>query len=182
MDGPDHEPDTKIRTFQDPLYPSIEDQDLFSIHVAQQAAEEWPPAEFTMPQSTLPQGVNESIHPLHGVPSQVNPPGAQIAHQVAGTLSQYSMLWETYNTKKAQSERLEKENEELRVANFTLVEEQELLERRHVDQEALIAYYGQIFDQVRHGIVGLIKDWEGSSTETTSEEVETIDENGTWDP
>ena len=134
-----------------------------------------------MPPSTRLQGVNESIHPQHEVPGQINPPGAQVAHQVAGTLSQYSMLWETYNTKKAESERLEKENEELRVANFSLVEEQELLERRHADQEALIAYYGQIFDQVRHGIVGLIKDWEGSSTETTLEKVETIHENGTWD-
>jgi hypothetical protein len=89
------------------------------------------------------------------------------------------MLWESYNAKKAESERLKKENEELRVANFSLMEEQGLLERRHADQEALIAYYRQIFDKVRHGIVGLIKDWEGSSTETTLEKVETIDENGT---
>lgn len=133
-----------------------------------------------MPPSTQPQGVNESIHPRHEVPGQIKPLGAQIAHQVAGTLSQYSMLWESYNAKKAESERLEKENEELRVANFSLMEEQGLLERRHADQEALIAYYGQIFDKVRHGIVGLIKDWEGSSTETTLEKVETIDENATW--
>jgi hypothetical protein len=39
---------------------------------------------------------------------------------------------------------------------------------------------GKFLYKVRHGIVGLIKDWEGSSTETTLEKVETIDENATW--
>ncbi|KAJ5318298.1 hypothetical protein N7476_004718 [Penicillium atrosanguineum] len=134
-----------------------------------------------MPQSAQPPAVNEPVQSLLEVPGQVTPLSAQIAHQVAGTLRQYSTLWETYREKNAASERLEKENEELRAANFNLMEEQGFLEHRHAEQEALIAYYGQIFDKVRQGILGLIKDWEGSSMESTSENVETSDENGRWD-
>lgn len=134
-----------------------------------------------MPQNAQPLAVNEPVQPLLEVPVQVTPLSAQVAHQVAGDLRQYSTLWETYKEEKAASEHIEKENEELRVANLNLMEEQGLLERRHAEQEALIAYYGQIFDKVRFGILGLIKNWEGSSMKSTLENVETSHEDGRWD-
>jgi hypothetical protein len=40
MDGPNYEPDTKTRPFQESLYPPIEHEDLSSIYAAEQAAGE----------------------------------------------------------------------------------------------------------------------------------------------
>lgn len=102
-------------------------------------------------------------------------PSSQIELQAAGTL-----IWETYNGKKAESQRLEKENEVLLIANINLLEQQALLERRHADQESLLTYYGQVFDKVREGVADVIRDWEGPPTRDTIASGEEITEEASW--
>lgn len=94
----------------------------------------------------------------------------QIGQKATGILRLYSMLWETYNAKIAESQRIEKENKALRATNIDLLEHRRVLERRHADQVALIAYYGQIFDKVRRGIAGVLRDWDGSPADAPWEE------------
>ena len=133
-----------------------------------------------MPQDTHPQTLNELFHPPVEEPRQLIQPSSEIALQAAGVLSLYSTLWENYNAKKAESQRLEKENEVLRIANINLLEQQGFLERRHADQEALITHYGQIFDKVRGGMADVIRDWECPSTEDTIAKAEEINEEASW--
>lgn len=98
------------------------------------------------------------------------------AQQAAEALRLYSTLCEAYNAKKAESQHLENENEALRIANINLLEQQGALECHHTDQEALITYYGQIFDKVRGEMAGVIRDWESPLNEATPEKVDVINE------
>lgn len=77
----------------------------------------------------------------------------------------YSTLWESYSTKKAHSQRLERENEALRATNIHLCQERESLEHRLANQEALLVYFEEAFENVRRGIHGVLKDWENCSPE-----------------
>lgn len=124
----------------------------------------------TLPQDRQSQAINEPFQLLPEEPRQLIQPNAQIMLQDTGILR----LWDTYNAKNAEGQHLEEENEGLRIANINLLEQQGQLERHHADQEALIAYYGRIFDKVRGGIVGLISDWEGSPGQATFEKVDVI--------
>lgn len=124
-----------------------------------------------------PETPSKSFQPLLQEPGQLIKLNGRITLKAAGVLRLYSTLWGTYKAKFSESQRLEKENEALRVANLDLLEQRGLLERRHADQGALIAYYGQIFEKVRQGMAGALRDWEGSPTEANWEEVVAINEN-----
>ncbi|KAI3093353.1 hypothetical protein CBS147333_10098 [Penicillium roqueforti] len=166
MDSP-NPPDAKTIPFQYLLCPPLEHQDMLSTHSSDQVAEQL---------LTL----KEAFQPLFGGNKELMQPSSRIELQAAGILRLYSMLWETYNAKKAESQRLEKENEVIRIANINLLEQQALLERRHADQESLITYYGQVFDKVREGMADVIRDWEGPPTEDTIESGEEITEEASW--
>jgi hypothetical protein len=56
---------------------------------------------------------------------------------------------------------LEKENKALRAINIDLSLEKEFLEHRYTNQEALLVYFEQAFENVRLGILGILKDREG---------------------
>lgn len=86
------------------------------------------------------------------------------SHKKSEIMEFYSLLLDNYNTKNVESKCLEKENKILRAANYQLIEGKSSLQRRHADQEYLLAYYSQLFDRICQVIVGVMRSWEGSST------------------
>ncbi|KAJ6105190.1 hypothetical protein N7523_010264 [Penicillium sp. IBT 18751x] len=87
--------------------------------------------------------------------NQVNP---QLANQVSDIIRLYSRLWGAYVAKEAVNQSLQMANKELRAANANLCQQQVFMERRHANQEALLAYFEHAFDRVREGIVGMLQD------------------------
>ncbi|KAJ5465958.1 hypothetical protein N7530_009745 [Penicillium desertorum] len=173
MDSPNRELDAQPRSPKELLCPPPEHQGTFSICPSDPATEQWPSPEGILPQDTLLQTLDEPLQPLVEESMQSIQPSTQ---QAAEALRLYSTLCEAYNAKKAESQHLENENEALRIANINLLEQQRALECHHTDQEALITYYGQIFDKVRGEMAGVIRDWESPLTEATSEKVDEINE------
>lgn len=117
-----------------------------------------------MSQQTQPHDRNESFELLFEEKTQGSPLNCIESHEKSEIVEFYTLLLDNYNTKNVDSERLEKENKIIRAANYQLIEEKGTLERRHADQEYLLAYYGQLFDRLRQEIAGVMRSWEGSST------------------
>ncbi|KAJ6050158.1 uncharacterized protein N7446_005599 [Penicillium canescens] len=173
MDSPNHELDVQARPPQELLCPPLEQQDLFSIRASDQAAEQWLSPGGILPHDTRFETLDPHFQPLVEEPRQSI---QSTSEQAAGALRLYSTLCETYKTKMAESRRLEDENEALRINNIELLEQQRALEYRHAEQEALITYYGQMFDKVRGEMACVIRDWEGPLNQATPEKVDVIDE------
>ncbi|KAJ5940465.1 hypothetical protein N7516_000633 [Penicillium verrucosum] len=146
MDSPNRELDAQPRPPKELLCPPLEHQGAFSICPSEPPTEQWPSPEGILPQDTLLQALDEPFQLLAEESMRSTQPSAQ---QAAEAWRLYSTLCAAYNAKKAESQHLENENEALRIANINLVEQQRALECHHTDHEALITYYGQIFDKVR---------------------------------
>lgn len=117
-----------------------------------------------MSQQTQPHDLNESFELLFEEETQASPMNCIESHEKSEIVEFYTLLLDIYNGKNVESERLEKENKILRAANHQLIEEKGTLERRHADQEYLLGYYGQLFDRIRREISGVMRSWEGSSS------------------
>lgn len=104
---------------------------------------------------------DEPCEPLLVWPKGLEQVRPDAPHPSAQILGLYSTLLESYSAKKAHSRRLEKENKALRAINIDLSQEKEFLEHRYTNQEALLVYFEQAFENVRLGILGILKDREG---------------------
>lgn len=116
-----------------------------------------------MSQDHHPKILNKPFEPLlEGLnrPGQGNP---EVAQPAARILDLYSTMWGAYSAKKAHNQRLERENKALRASNIDLCHTLQFLERRYTNQEGLLAYFEQAFENVRDGILGIFKDWERCS-------------------
>lgn len=85
------------------------------------------------------------------------------AHHASKILRLYSTLWECHVSKVLYLQRLEEENEILRASNIQLCQEIQAMDRHHVNQEALIACYGQIFERIHAETGPIISYWNGFS-------------------
>jgi hypothetical protein len=90
------------------------------------------------------------------------------AHHASKILRLYSTLWECHVTKVLYLQRLEEENEILRASNIQLCQEIQAMDRRHVNQEALVACYGQIFERIHAETGPIISYWNGYSDAPSS--------------
>ncbi|KAJ5215296.1 uncharacterized protein N7498_001703 [Penicillium cinerascens] len=163
MDNPDHEHKSVAAPIQDPSCPALEHGEQCSI----QTEEELP--ELILPQSSQSQTLHDPSQPLVEELKCLDQDSLHLSQPAAQMLRFYSMLWESYSAKKAHSQRLEKENEALRAININLCQERESLEYRHANQEALLVYFEDAFENVRRGILGVLKDWENCSPELVPE-------------
>ncbi|KAF4765958.1 hypothetical protein HAV15_010635 [Penicillium sp. str.  len=163
MDSPDHRPDATVWPFQDILCPSAEHEDLFPMHPADQVVEQWLSPELILRPSTQSRTLNEPFQLLLEQLKRLDQDAPDIAQSAAHISSLYSTLWESYSAKKAHVRRLENENEALRATNTHLCEKQVFLEYQNTDQEALLVYFEHAFENVRHGILSILKDWERRS-------------------
>ncbi|KAJ5642318.1 hypothetical protein N7490_006318 [Penicillium lividum] len=122
------------------------------------------PCSHSQPQAQVDpfQSLIEELGPLN----QGNSQSSQHAGEI---LRLYSTLWECYNAKRAEVHRLEKENEILRASNILLCQELETMKHRHINQEALLACYGKIFETVREEIARVLSEWDGCSQDPTLE-------------
>ncbi|KAJ6050181.1 uncharacterized protein N7446_005581 [Penicillium canescens] len=163
MDSPDCEPNARTRHSQNTVCPPHEHEDGFSIHPSNELAEKLLWAEDILAQEPHPKAHDDPCEPLpvglKGL-EQVHPDLPQPSTQILGL---YSTLWDCYSAKKAHSQRLETENKALRATNIHLSQEKEILKHRYANQEALLVYFEQAFENLRLGILGICKDWEGCS-------------------
>lgn len=72
----------------------------------------------------------------------------------------YAALWDNYNKRTAELRRLEEENYMLRSANMQLCHQLQALERRNIDQGAMLEFSKQGFENFRKGIRAVLEAWE----------------------
>jgi hypothetical protein len=68
-------------------------------------------------------------------------------------------LWESYVARNAESQRLDKENQQLKNTNASLSEEKRQAERRFLEYDVLLSYYKEAHQKIEEGIIGVLEDW-----------------------
>ncbi|KAL4805748.1 hypothetical protein BDV18DRAFT_165607 [Aspergillus unguis] len=84
-----------------------------------------------------------------------------LAAQAAGLIALYRRLWESYVAKNAESQRLNKENQQLKNANASLSEEKRRAECRSLEYDVLVSYYKEAHQKIEEGIIGVLENWKG---------------------
>ncbi len=82
-----------------------------------------------------------------------------LAAQAARLVALYRRLWESYVAKNAESQRLDKENQQLKNANASLSEEKRRAECRSLEYDVLVSYYKEAHQKIEDGIIGVLENW-----------------------
>ena len=82
-----------------------------------------------------------------------------LAAQAARLVALYRRLWESYVAKNAESQRLDKENQQLKDANASLSEEKRHAERRSLEYDVLLSYYKEAHQKIEDGIIRILETW-----------------------
>lgn len=110
----------------------------------------------------MPWQHSQAHEPIQRLPDQVEQLKVEHTQPQYATeiLRIYTTLWETYITKRAECDRLIKENEGLRTANSHLCQERAYLVRQHANQEALIVFIEQAVRSIQEGITEMATGWD----------------------
>ncbi|OJJ52151.1 hypothetical protein ASPSYDRAFT_95850 [Aspergillus sydowii CBS 593.65] len=65
----------------------------------------------------------------------------------------------SYVAKNAESQRLDKENQQLKNANASLSEEKRQAECRWLEYDVLVSYYKEAHQKIEGGIIGVLENW-----------------------
>ncbi|KAL3470092.1 hypothetical protein BJX99DRAFT_251462 [Aspergillus californicus] len=101
----------------------------------------------------------ESFRPLARELERLDEKDPILAAQAARLVAPYRRLWESYVAKNAESQRLDKENQQLKNANAGLSEENRQVERRSLEYDVLLSYYKEAHQKIEEGIIGVLEDW-----------------------
>ncbi|KAL3468814.1 hypothetical protein BJX99DRAFT_265790 [Aspergillus californicus] len=101
----------------------------------------------------------ESFRPLARELERLDEKDPILAAQAARLVALYRRLWESYVAKNAESQRLDKENQQLKNANARLSEENGQAECCSVDYDVLLSYYKEAHQKIEEGIIGVLEDW-----------------------
>ncbi|KAI3105144.1 hypothetical protein CBS147333_7123 [Penicillium roqueforti] len=77
-----------------------------------------------------------------------------LAAQAARLVALYRRLWESYVAKNTESQRLDKENQQLKNANASLSEEKRRAECRSLEYDILVSYYKEAHQKIEEDIIG----------------------------
>ncbi|KAJ5640330.1 uncharacterized protein N7484_008192 [Penicillium longicatenatum] len=154
----------------EPPYTPLESEDLLSNHSIDQDVQEWPAPDI----SCLDHQTTPSPDPFQSLIDELGLLNdTQGVDHVTGILKLYSSLWECYIAKKADVNRISKENEILRASNIHLCQELQILERQHATQEEFLAVSEQGFENVRKGIMAVLGAWDYCPLPTAEPQNET---------
>lgn len=68
-------------------------------------------------------------------------------------------MWESYIARNTESQRLDKENQQLKNANAGLSEEKRQAECRSLEYNILVSYYKEAHQKIEDGIIGVLENW-----------------------
>ncbi|KAI2791727.1 hypothetical protein POX_c04603 [Penicillium oxalicum] len=88
----------------------------------------------------------------------------KLAFQAVRLVGLYRCLWGSCVSKHVDNQRLEEANQVMRAENTQLCQEGEYLKRREEDQVARLVSFERSMDEVRQGLLGVLKDWNACST------------------
>ncbi|KAJ6058286.1 uncharacterized protein N7446_007914 [Penicillium canescens] len=92
----------------------------------------------------------------------------KLAIQAARLVGLYRRLWESCIAKHHDGQQLATDNNQLRITNIQLLRERESLKQRQNNQIARLSLFEHALEQVREGIVGVLKDWDRCAEAATS--------------
>ena len=82
-----------------------------------------------------------------------------LAAQAARLVALYRRVWESYVAKNAESQRLDKENQQLKNSNASLSEEKRQAEHRSLEYDVLVSCYKEAHQKIEEGIIGILENW-----------------------
>jgi hypothetical protein len=109
----------------------------------------------------------DSFRPLARELERLDEKDPILAAQAARLVALYRRLWESYVAKNADSQRLDKENQQLKNANASLSEEKRQAERRFLEYDVLLSYYKEAHQKIEEGIIGVLEDWKEPLVDST---------------
>lgn len=101
----------------------------------------------------------ESFRPLARELERLDEKDPILAAQAARLVALYRRLWESYVARNAESQRLDKENQQLKNANASLSEEKQQAERCSLEYDVLLSYYKEAHQKIEEGIVEVLENW-----------------------
>ncbi|CEL11971.1 hypothetical protein ASPCAL15065 [Aspergillus calidoustus] len=101
----------------------------------------------------------ESFRPLARELERLDKKDPILAAHAARFVALYRRLWESYVAKNADSQRLDKENQQLKNANASLSKEKRQAERHSLEYDVLLSYYKEAYQKIEEGIIGVLEDW-----------------------
>ncbi|KAJ1713249.1 hypothetical protein NYO67_4610 [Aspergillus flavus] len=108
----------------------------------------------------------ESFRPLTRELERLDEKDPILAAQAARLVALYRRLWESYVAKNAESQRLDKENQQLKNANASLSEEKKQAECRSLEYDVLLSYYKEAHQKIEEGIIGVLENWKEPRIDT----------------
>ncbi|KAG0156966.1 hypothetical protein PDIDSM_4149 [Penicillium digitatum] len=110
----------------------------------------------------------EAFQPVIETLERMEQEDPKLATQAARLVGLYRRLWESCISKHHAGQILPADNNELRITNTQMFREIEYLKQQQNNQIARLTLFEEALGKVREGIVGVLKDWDGSSEEATS--------------
>ncbi|EAW11472.1 uncharacterized protein ACLA_091700 [Aspergillus clavatus NRRL 1] len=106
--------------------------------------------------------VMESFRPLARELERLDEKDPILAAQAARLVALYRRLWESYVAKNAESQRLDKENQQLKNANASLSDKNQQAEHHFLEYNVLLSHYKEAHQKIENGINGVLEGLKGS--------------------
>lgn len=102
---------------------------------------------------------DSSFRPLARELERLDEKDPILALQAARLVALYRRVWDSYAAKNAESQRLDKENQQLKNANVSLSEKKKQAECRSLEYDVRLSYYKEALQKIEEGIIGVLENW-----------------------